>query len=112
MSSSAIASCSRAAEPSTIKLALVTTPSTWHSRIPRFTPSEAPKSSAFTISLRVSGSSGIRVVQQRGQDAVGVELLLGEPARRVAVTLVLGVHGVDRGGGIADTVERQQALAR
>src|SRR5581483_10149313 len=40
---------SRTARPVTIRLVLVTTPRVWHSRMPRLTPAEAPKSSALTI---------------------------------------------------------------
>src|SRR5262249_58786733 len=41
---------SRTARPVTIRLVLVTTPPVWHCRMPRFTPVDAPKSSALMIS--------------------------------------------------------------
>src|SRR4051812_30762611 len=87
------ATASRTTPPVTMRLVLVRMPPTWQSTMPRFTPSDAPKSSALTIRNRSMPSGKPHVGEQPGGHAARLEEFLGKRARRAAMPLVVGIHG-------------------
>src|SRR5687768_16672561 len=106
---------SLAACPVTIRLALVRMPATWHSMMPRFTPSEAPRSSALTIrwvAVNVEPSRQPEIRQEARADGRRVEELPRDRAGRTTVPAVARVDRVDRGGRLLHADDREKALSR
>src|SRR5260370_29676312 len=102
-----MATASSTARPVTIKLVLVTTPWVWQSKMPRFTPVEAPKSSALTIRYfapcilfhisngRQQSLCEANIGQQTRPHLTRFEVFLRDVTSGPAMARVIAVYGVD-----------------
>src|SRR5215813_377694 len=103
-----ISTASAAAWCRTIRLVPVTIPFRWACTTPRLTPALCPKSSATTMRRRSSVidlRSQTQLVEHLSQHRLGLEVLLGDGPRGVAVALVIGVDGFDGGQDVFRFVE-------
>src|SRR4051794_36406619 len=109
----ASATASLTAGPVTIMLVLVKTPLVWASTIPRFTPVDAPKSSALTTRNRLFAVTSCHsdVVEQTADDLGPVEILVCEVPRRPAMTFVVAVDLIDGGYGLVRVGHREEPFA-
>src|SRR5437660_802185 len=114
-----MAAASAATCPVTVMLVLVTTPRWWASMMPRFTPRDAPKSSALKMRYRVKsptrlarGVSGqTRPLEQRGDHRLGLEILVSELDGRPGVSLVVARYRVECRDHVLQRREGEEALS-
>src|SRR6185369_5763955 len=94
-----------------MRLALVTTPRRWQSRIPRLIPGAWPKSSALKITDALMVSRQPRLAKQPGGHLFRCEVLFGNAARRLAMPSIVAIDGLDRGNGLLHGAEGEQPFS-
>src|SRR5688572_1360524 len=104
------ATASSTARPVTMRLALATTPRSWHSMMPRLIPGPCPKSSALKITRMVMASREPRLREQPARHALRREVLLRYATRRLAVAAIVTVDRIDGGEGLIHGAEGEETL--
>src|SRR5437016_9338064 len=99
------------ARPVTMKLVLVTTPRTWASRIPRFTPVDAPKSSALKMTYLCIALLNTYVLQQALRHLASLEIFFGDGARGFTMPFIIAVDRINRRQRFFDRRKTKQAVA-